>query len=65
MTKHDLPQVVNFLHQNLNLPNDSIQLALKQSQSNYNRLPVILWQYGLVTLPELNKIYDWFESYIY
>jgi Protein of unknown function (DUF2949) len=65
MTQHDLPQVVSFLHQNLNLPNDAIQLALKQSQSNYNRLPIILWQYGLVTLPELDRVYDWFESYIY
>jgi hypothetical protein len=65
MTKYDLPEVVNFLHLNLNLPNDSIQLAVKQSHSNYNRLPVVLWQYGLVTLPELDKIYDWFESYIY
>jgi Protein of unknown function (DUF2949) len=65
MSKHDLPQVVNFLHQNLNLSDDSIQLALKQSQSDYGSLPIVLWQYGLVTLPELDRVYDWFESYIY
>lgn len=65
MSKHDLPQVVNFLHQNLNLSDDSIQLALKQSQSDYGSLPIVLWQYGLVSLPELDQIYDWFESYIY
>jgi hypothetical protein len=65
MSKHDLPQVVSFLHQNLNLSDDSIQLALKQSQSDYDSLPIVLWQYGLVTLPELDRVYDWFESYIY
>lgn len=65
MSKHDIPQVVNFLSQNLNLSDDSVQLALKQSQSDYSSLPIILWQYGLVSLPELDQVYDWFESYIY
>jgi Protein of unknown function (DUF2949) len=65
MSKHDIPQVANFLRQNLNLSDDSVQLALKQSQSDYNSLPIVLWQYGLVTLPELDRVYDWFESYIY
>jgi hypothetical protein len=65
MSKHDIPQVVNFLCQNLNLSDDSVQLALKQSQSNYSSLPIVLWQYGLVSLPELDRVYDWFESYIY
>jgi Protein of unknown function (DUF2949) len=65
MSKHDIPQVVNFLCQNLNLSEDSVQLALKQSQSDYSSLPIVLWQYGLVSLPELDRVYDWFESYIY
>jgi Protein of unknown function (DUF2949) len=65
MSKHDVPQVVNFLCQNLNLSADSVQLALKQSQSDYSVLPIVLWQYGLVSLPELDQVYDWFESYIY
>ncbi len=65
MSKQDIPQVVNFLRQNLHLSDDSVQLALKQSQSNYNSLPIVLWQYGLVSLPELDRVYDWFESCIY
>jgi Protein of unknown function (DUF2949) len=65
MSKHHIPQVVNFLRQNLNLSDDSVQLALKQSQSNYSSLPIVLWQYGLVSLPELDRVYDWFESCIY
>jgi Protein of unknown function (DUF2949) len=65
MSKHDIPQVVNFLRQNLNLSDDSVQLALKQSQSNYSSLPIVLWQYGFVSLPELDRVYDWFESCIY
>ena len=65
MSKHDIPKVTNFLRQNLNLSDDSVQLALKQSQPNYSSLPIVLWQYGLVSLPELDRVYDWFESYVY
>jgi hypothetical protein len=65
MSQADLSKLIDFLYQNLNLSNDSIQLALKKSQSNYGSLPIVLWQYGLVNLLELNKIYDWVESYIY
>jgi Protein of unknown function (DUF2949) len=65
MSKHHIPQVVNFLHQKLHLSDDSVQLALKQSQSDYSNLPIILWQYGLVSLPELDRFYDWVEDYIY
>jgi Protein of unknown function (DUF2949) len=65
MSQTDLPKLIDFLHLNLNLPDDSVRLALKKSQPNYSNLPVVMWQYGLVNLPELNKIYDWFESYVY
>ena len=65
MSKYDIPQVVSFLRQNLHLSDDSVQLALKQSESNYSSLPIVLWQYGLVSLPELDRVYDWFESCIY
>jgi hypothetical protein len=65
MSQTELPKLIDFLHLNLNLPDDYVQLALKKSQPNYSNLPVIMWQYGLVNLPELDKIYDWFESYVY
>jgi Protein of unknown function (DUF2949) len=65
MPTHDCVEVTHFLRQNLNLSDDSVELALKQSQSDYHNLPIILWQYGLISLVELDKIYDWFESSAY
>lgn len=65
MSQSDLPEVINFLRQELNLSDSSVQLALKQSQSDHGSLPMVLWQYGLVSLKQLDTIYDWFESYIY
>jgi hypothetical protein len=65
MSKHDIPKVVNFLRQDLSVPDESVRLALKQSQSDYGSLPIVLWQYGLVSLQQLDRLYDWFELYIY
>ena len=65
MSQSDLTEVINFLRQELNLSDSSVQLALKQSRSDYGSLPMVLWQYGLVSLKQLDTIYDWFESYIY
>jgi hypothetical protein len=65
MSQSDLPKVIEFLQQDLNLSDSSVELALKQSRSDYGSLPMVLWQYGLVSLQQLDSIYDWFESYIY
>ncbi|NJP09829.1 MAG: DUF2949 domain-containing protein [Leptolyngbyaceae cyanobacterium RU_5_1] len=40
----------------------SIAIALRHSQQDPGPLPMILWQYGLVSLEELEKIFDWLES---
>ena len=65
MSKENIPQIVKFLCQDLELPNESVQLALKQVQSNRGTLPIVLWQYGLVTLSQLDRILELFESYSY
>jgi hypothetical protein len=65
MSTADLPQAIEFIRQDLSVPDESIQLALKQSQSDYGSLPMVLWQYGLVSLQQLDRLYDWFEVYIY
>ncbi|WP_347278039.1 DUF2949 domain-containing protein [Alkalinema sp. FACHB-956] len=54
-----------FLRNEMRLSSEAIQLGLKQSGSDSGILPIVLWQYGLVTSEQLDKIYDWFEVYIY
>jgi hypothetical protein len=65
MSQLDLPKLIDFLRQNLNLSDDSAQLAIRQSQLSHGILSIVLWQYGFLRLPELDRVYDWFESYIY
>jgi len=41
---------------------DQINLALRNVQETPNQLPMILWQYGLINLEELDKIFDWLDT---
>lgn len=64
MSANRLAQTIQFLKNNLMLPQSSIDLALKQTPTDYNVLPTIMWQYGLVTLAQVDAIFDYFETQI-
>lgn len=51
--------LIRFLQEDLKLPSASITLALKQSEQIPSLLPMTLWQYGLITLIQLDQIFDW------
>jgi hypothetical protein len=55
-------RLLRFLRDDLMLPNDSIDLALRHVEQDPGPLPIILWQYGLISLDQLSKIYDWQET---
>ena len=59
-----IPQTIQFLKESLMLPQESIDLALSKSPVDRHVLPIVLWQYGLVTLSQLDAIYDHFDSYV-
>lgn len=56
-------KLLNFLKDELSLSSDSINLALKHVEQDPGPLPIVLWQYGLITIEQLSKIYDWMETY--
>jgi hypothetical protein len=62
MSAQRIAQTVCFLKDRLMLPQSSIDLALKQAPTEYNVLPIVMWQYGLVTLSQLDEIFDYFET---
>jgi hypothetical protein len=59
-----ISQTIQFLREDLRLPQSSIDLALKKSPVDRQVLPIVLWEYGLVTLSQLDAIYDHFDSYV-
>lgn len=55
-------QLVEFLQTELAIPAESIALAMRQTTEVPNMLPIVLWKYGLVTIYQLEQIFDWLES---
>ncbi|MBW4486898.1 MAG: DUF2949 domain-containing protein [Trichocoleus desertorum ATA4-8-CV12] len=53
---------IRFLQEDLSISAASIAIALRHREQDPGPLPMILWQYGLVTLEQLNCIFDWLET---
>lgn len=51
-----------FLQEDLAISAASIAIVLRHRESDPGPLSMILWQYGLVTLEQLDQIYDWLEQ---
>jgi hypothetical protein len=62
MQTPSLTKLVRFLREELAIPTASINLALSHPEQTPSLLPMILWQYGLVTLEQLDRIFDWLEK---
>ncbi len=54
-------KLINFLLEEMAIPAVAISLALRHVEQTPSLLPMVLWQYGLVTLTQLNQIFDWLE----
>lgn len=54
-------QLIKFLKWELSIPDSAIATALRHQEEDSNQLPMILWQYGLVTLNQLDQIFDWLQ----
>ena len=57
-----LTKLIRFLQEELAIPAESINLVLRQEESMPNLLAMMLWQYGLVTLEQLDQILNWLEA---
>jgi hypothetical protein len=64
MTQNTYLKFISFLQEELSLPGESISVMDRHWQKNsmLSPLPMILWQYGLVTLEQLDRIYDWLAT---
>ncbi|MDJ0703733.1 MAG: DUF2949 domain-containing protein [Leptolyngbyaceae cyanobacterium MO_188.B28] len=62
MTPTTDSRFIQFLQEELALPTASIATALKYTEQDPGPLPIVLWRYGLVTLEQLEHIFDWLET---
>jgi hypothetical protein len=58
------PQLIEFLRQELSISSKEIGLVMRGQEFLIAQLPILLWQYGLITIHQLEKIFDWQEQSI-
>ena len=54
--------MIHFLQEELKIPAPYIKLALGQIPQTPEQLPMMLWQYGLISLRQLELIWDWQQT---
>ncbi len=59
MTQTTYAQFLTYLRTELAVSNASIDQASQQLGQDFHLLPIALWQYGLITLRQLEQTYDW------
>jgi hypothetical protein len=62
MFSNNDPLFLQFLQNDLALSRDCLAIAQRSVEQHQGPLPMVLWQYGLITLEELDRIYDWLEG---
>ena len=56
-------KIILFLMDEIGLNESSIELGLKLAIKNNTPLPILLWNYGILTIEELDKFYTFlFQS---
>jgi hypothetical protein len=53
---------LTFLQEDLELTRRDIAIALRKRELENGPLPMLLWQYGLVDIQQLERIFDWLEQ---
>jgi hypothetical protein len=60
MNPTKLNQLIRFLQDDLAVPASSVRVALRHPECS-SHLPMILWQYGLISLEQLDQVFTWLE----
>ncbi|NJL11443.1 MAG: DUF2949 domain-containing protein [Calothrix sp. SM1_7_51] len=54
--------LIDYLTKELAIPLSSIGIALRYVKQDQGPLSIILWQYGLVNMEQLEQILDWLDT---
>ena len=57
MINYSNTKTISFLMDEIGLKESSIVLGLKLSIKNNTHLPILLWNYGILTIEELDEFY--------
>lgn len=54
-------KLIRYLREELLIPSDAIALAIRQQHNLSSQLPIILWQFGFITIQQLDQVFEWLE----
>ena len=54
--------LLQFLQQRLGLSPSALELGQRQAELEQAPLPIVLWSFGLLSLQQLEDVFDWQNS---
>ena len=54
--------LLQFLQRRLGLSPSALDLGLRQAELEQAPLPIVLWSFGLLSLDQLEEVFDWQNS---
>jgi len=61
LTQRDT-RLLQFCQQEFSVTTTDIQLILRHHQQAITPIPMLLWQFGIVSIEQLNCIFHWLET---
>lgn len=54
--------LIQYLQRDMGLSDAAIASVTRTQQPTVTQLPIVLWNYGLISLNQLEHIFDWIEG---
>ena len=54
--------LMHFLQRRLGLSPSALELGQRQAELEQAPLPIVLWSFGLLSLEQLEQVFDWQNS---
>ena len=54
--------LLHFLQRRLGLSPSALELGQRQAELEQAPLPIVLWSFGLLSLKQLEEVFDWQNS---
>jgi hypothetical protein len=54
--------LVDYIRRDIGLSDDALALGVRHAVQEQAPLPVTLWRFGLLSLGQLEQVYDWQEK---
>ena len=54
--------LLHFLQRRLGLSPSALELGQRQAELEQAPLPIVLWSFGLLSLQQLEEVFDWQNS---